>query len=132
MRRVLVAGATGYLGRRLVAELHRRGYWVRVLVRRAEQAATLPEADDVFVGQVTDAATLRGAASSVDGVFSTVGITRQRDHLSYQQVDYAGNLALLQEAERAGVQRFTYLAVFNGTRMRTIRLIDARNASWMP
>jgi uncharacterized protein YbjT (DUF2867 family) len=38
----------------------------------------------------------------------------------------AGNLALLWEAERAGVQRFTYIAVFNGTRMRTIRLVDAK------
>jgi uncharacterized protein YbjT (DUF2867 family) len=126
MNRVLVAGATGHLGRQLVAELRRHGCWVRVLVRRAEQAAKLPQADDVFVGQVTDAATLRGVASGVDTVFSTVGITRQRDHFSYQQVDYGGNLALLRETERAGVQHFTYIAVFNGTQMRTVRLVDAK------
>jgi len=39
----------------------------------------LPQADEVFVGQVTDPATLAGAAEDVSAVFSTVGITRQRD-----------------------------------------------------
>jgi uncharacterized protein YbjT (DUF2867 family)/mRNA-degrading endonuclease RelE of RelBE toxin-antitoxin system len=85
-----------------------------------------PKADDVFVGQVTDAATLRGAAEGVATVYSTIGITRQRDHLTYEQVDYAGNLALLLEAERAGVQRFTYVAVFGGGLLRTVRLVDAK------
>ncbi|MFC2284463.1 MAG: NmrA family NAD(P)-binding protein, partial [Corynebacterium matruchotii] len=33
MSTILVAGATGYLGRFIVAELHRRGYQVRALVR---------------------------------------------------------------------------------------------------
>ena len=33
MSTILVAGATGYLGRSIVAELHRRGYQVRALVR---------------------------------------------------------------------------------------------------
>lgn len=56
MNRVLVAGATGHLGRQLVARLRRRGCRVRVLVRRAEQAAALPQADEVFVGQVPTAA----------------------------------------------------------------------------
>lgn len=33
MKRILVAGATGYLGGFLVQELKKQGYWVRVLVR---------------------------------------------------------------------------------------------------
>ena len=84
LTRVLVAGATGHLGRQLVAQLHERGRRVRVLIRRAGQAA-LPQAAEVFTGQVTDPATLRGVADGIDTVFSTVGITRQRDHVSYQQ-----------------------------------------------
>ena len=110
LTRVLVAGATGHLGRQLVAQLHERGCRVRVLIRRAGQAAALPRAAEVFTGQVTDPATLRGVADGIDTVFSTVGITRQRDRVSYQQVDYGGNLALLREAERAGVRHFTYVA----------------------
>ena len=33
-KRVLVAGATGYLGKYLVKELKKRGFWVRVLIRK--------------------------------------------------------------------------------------------------
>jgi len=34
MKKVLVAGATGYLGRFVVQEFKKRGYWVRALARR--------------------------------------------------------------------------------------------------
>jgi len=127
MSRVLVAGATGYLGRHLVACLKQRGHWVRVLIRRPEQAATLPEADDVVVGQITQAATLRGVADDVDTVFSSVGITRQRDGAGYGQVDYGGNLSLLREAERAAVKRFLYVSVLRGRELRgTVALAAAK------
>lgn len=36
-KRVLVAGATGYLGRHLVIELIKRNYQVRVLIRKTNQ-----------------------------------------------------------------------------------------------
>lgn len=127
MRRVLVAGATGYLGRHLVARLKQDGYWVRVLVRRPEQAATFERVDDVFVGQVTRPATLAGVADEVDTVFSTIGITRQHDGVGYQQVDFGGNLALLREAERSGVERFVYVSVLHGRELRRqVRLADAK------
>ena len=42
-QRVLVAGATGYLGRHLVRALIDAGCQVRALVRRPEQAAALPD-----------------------------------------------------------------------------------------
>jgi uncharacterized protein YbjT (DUF2867 family) len=51
--RVLVAGATGYLGRHIVSRLKSDGYWVRALVRHTDQAAELPMADEIFIGDVT-------------------------------------------------------------------------------
>lgn len=125
--RVLLAGGTGYLGGFLLTELKQRGYWVRALVRRPEQAAAVAIADDVFVGEVTEPATLRGAADGIGLVCSTVGITRQRDGLGYQQVDFAGNLALLREAERAAVGRFLYVSVLHGPELRrTVALAAAK------
>ncbi|MGB5662920.1 NmrA family NAD(P)-binding protein, partial [Eudoraea sp.] len=35
--RVLVAGATGYLGKYVTREFKKRGYWVRVLTRSIER-----------------------------------------------------------------------------------------------
>jgi uncharacterized protein YbjT (DUF2867 family) len=117
--RVLVAGATGYLGRHLVEQLKDDGCWVRALARRPEQSDSLAIADDVFVGEVTRAESLRGIADGIDTVFSTIGITRQRDGVGYNDVDYAGNLALLREAERSGVKRFVYVSVLHGRELRT-------------
>lgn len=51
LARVLVAGATGYLGCRIVSQLQADGYWVRALVRRPEQAAGLPCAPRSSDGQ---------------------------------------------------------------------------------
>lgn len=85
MTQVLVAGATGYLGRHLVSELKRRGYQVRVLVRREAQVAQFEHvAGDVFLGQVTSAETLRGVAEGCNIVFSCVAITHQKDGFTYE------------------------------------------------
>jgi uncharacterized protein YbjT (DUF2867 family) len=123
----LVVGATGYLGGHLVRKLKDRGYRVRALVRRPEQAAGLSAADEVFVGRVTEAGSLRGVADGIETVFSALGVTRPRDGVGYEQVDYRGNLAVLREAERSGVTRFAYVSVFNGEKMRhSVELADAK------
>lgn len=117
--RVLVAGATGYLGRHLVTQLKDDGSWVRALARRPEQSAALDAADDVFIGEVTRPESLNGITDGIDTVFSTIGITRQRDGVGYNDVDYGGNMALLRQAERSGVKRFVYVSVLHGRELRT-------------
>jgi uncharacterized protein YbjT (DUF2867 family) len=125
--RVLVAGATGYLGHHLVERLAADGARVRALARRPEQRDALTAASEVFVGQVTEPASLHGVADGVETVFSSIGITRQRDRVGYEDVDYGGNLALLREAERAGVRRFVYVSVLHGRELRDrVRLAAAK------
>ena len=48
-QRVLVTGATGYIGGRLVPRLLARGYQVRVLVRSPGKLAAVPWHDDVDI-----------------------------------------------------------------------------------
>ncbi len=124
MKKVLVAGATGYLGKYVTREFKRRGYWVRVLVRRKSlrkldevgpflEPAIRKYADDVFVGEVTDVTSLEGCCDGVDVIFSSVGITRQREGFSFMDVDYRGNVNLLNLATRSGVEKFVFVSVFN-------------------
>ncbi|MCB2204596.1 SDR family oxidoreductase [bacterium] len=128
MKQVLVAGATGYLGRHLVRELHARGYRVRALARNADRLRNLETSiDEVFVGEVTDPGTLRGVCNNADAVISAVGITKQKDGLSYMDVDYQGNRNLLSEAEDAGVGRFVYVSVFTaGEAMQDLAIVKAK------
>lgn len=124
---VFIAGATGYLGRYLCAEYRKRGWHVRALVRDAGRAEDL-EADRLIVAEATRPETLCNSMDGVDLVVSALGITRQADGLSYREVDYQANLNLLVEAQKADVQRFTYIHVLNASSMAQVPLVAAKMA----
>ena len=126
MQRVLVAGATGYLGGFVVRELKERGFFVRALVRSSHRAEDLRDiADEVVEGQVTRPVTLEGVCAGMDVVFSSVGITRQKDRLTFRDVDYQGNTNLLNAAIRAGVKKFVYVSAFKGPSLRHLDIVAA-------
>ena len=129
MQRVLVAGATGYLGGFVVRELKSRGCFVRALVRSRARAGELAEVvDEIVDGEVTKPDTLLRICEGIDAVFSSVGITKQKDGLTFNDVDYEGNKNLLDVALRAGVQKFVYVSAFNGPSLRQLDIIDAHEA----
>jgi uncharacterized protein YbjT (DUF2867 family) len=128
-QRILVAGASGYLGAHVCRELSRRGYFVRALVRSPHAVERLwNTTDEIVHGEVTEPETLEGVCDDIDVVFSSVGITRQKDGLSFRDVDYHGNLNLLRAARRAGVKRFVYVSVFGGPGLRHLDIVDAHEA----
>ena len=126
MKRVLVAGATGYLGRFVVQEFKNRGYFVRALARSAKKLDDLWDStDEIVEAEVTRPETLERTCDGIDVVFSSVGITRQKDGLTFRDVDYQGNKNLLELALRAGVKKFVYVSVFNGPDLRHLDMVDA-------
>jgi len=127
MKRVLVAGATGYLGHYVVKEFKKQGYWVRALTRSADKLENLKDdVDEAFMGEVTDPASLDGICQDIDIVFSSIGITKQKDNLTYMDVDYQGNKNLLEEAKKEGISKFIYISVFNAEKMRDLKGIQAK------
>jgi uncharacterized protein YbjT (DUF2867 family) len=124
--RVLVAGATGYLGKFVVREFKKRGYFVRALARSPEKLDSIrDEFDDVVAGEVTQPNTLAGICDGVDVVFSSIGITKQKGKLTFKDVDYQGNLNLLREAQKAGVRKFIYVSVYKGPELLHLDIIKA-------
>jgi uncharacterized protein YbjT (DUF2867 family) len=129
MLRVLVAGATGYLGRFVVRELKSRGHFVRALSRKPGKLEDLDiEPDEIFFGEVTKPETLEGICDGIDVVFSSIGITRQKDGLTFRDVDLRGNLNLLEQAQRSGVEKFVYVSAINGQRLRHLDIVEAHEA----
>jgi uncharacterized protein YbjT (DUF2867 family) len=119
MKRVLVAGATGYLGGFVCREFKARGYFVRALVRSSKKLDGLWDStDEIVEAQITQPETLEHVCEGIEVVFSSLGITRQKDGLTFKDVDYQGNKNLLEVALRAGVKKFVYVSAFNGPNLR--------------
>lgn len=133
MASVLVAGATGYLGRYVVAELHSRGYLVRAVVRDRDRARRegpwgSPSLDGLVdewaLGNVTDPRFTRDLAADVEHVVSTLGVTRQK--ADPWQIDNLANLAILTSALKHA-SSFTYINTLGGDRCPA-RLTRAKSA----
>ncbi|MGV8850964.1 MAG: SDR family oxidoreductase [Rhodoglobus sp.] len=107
--RVLVTGATGYLGGRLVPRLIDAGHTVRVLVRNPRKLHDVPWRDDVetVVGDLTDAATLTAAVADIDALYYLVHAMGAKGDFEATEKTSATNLA--NAAARAGVSRIIYL-----------------------
>jgi uncharacterized protein YbjT (DUF2867 family) len=126
MTRALVAGATGYLGGFVAQEFKARGYLVRALARSPEKLGNVQDClDEIVQGEVTRPETLAHICDGVDVVFSSIGITRQKDGLTFRDVDYRGNRNLLEVALRAGVKKFIYVSVFNGPNLLHLDIVRA-------
>ncbi len=126
MQRVLVAGATGYLGGFVAREFTARGYFVRALVRSPEKLDHLwNSTDEIVRAEVTRPETLEHVCDGIDVVFSSIGITRQKDGLTFRDVDFQGNKNLLDVAFKAGVKKFVYVSGFNGPNLRHLDIIAA-------
>lgn len=121
MMRVLVAGATGRLGMRLVRRLRGEGCWVRALVRDPQRIGLLRRhIHEVVQGDLT-AAVPPEACEGVDVVFSCAGASTRvldgHNESSFESVNHYGNVGLLRAALRARVQRFLYVAPLGANRL---------------
>lgn len=127
MNRVLLAGATGYLGSYIAKELLKRSYPIRVIARNPDKLKQNNiELTEILQTEITQPASIKDCCKNIDIVISTVGITRQKDGLTYMDVDYQANLNLLQEAIQSGVKKFIYVSALNGENLRHLKICDAK------
>jgi len=134
MKKVLVAGSTGYLGRYAVQEFKNRGYQVRALVRNPEKftkpgpyfAPVIDNlVDEVVFADATKPETLAGICDGVDVVFSSLGMIKPDFVHTVFDVDYQGNMNILAEALKSGVKKFVYVSVYDAHRMMNIPNVQA-------
>lgn len=138
---ILVVGATGTLGARIVHGLLAQGKDVRVLVRHnpisaamAEQGlAHTPEslieagAQPVW-GDLKDRASIDAAVAGVDTVITTANGVKRGGEDSIEAVDLQGTLDLIDAAARAGVRRFLYTSVQGAAPEHPDRLFQIKAA----
>lgn len=131
---VVIAGGTGYIGKFAIIAFKQAGYRVRVITRdEARIAAPGPfhapgvseYCDEVVIGEVTKPETLAGVMDGASVVFSSVGISRQRDMLTFEQVDYQANKNLIDLAVDAGVPKFIYVSMWGPEEIEDLAITQA-------
>ena len=114
MRRALVTGSSGFVGRALVAELRRRGFLVRGAVRRRPPQAT--DGELIEVGELSGSTDWSAALQGVDTVFHLaarvhqVGDTGDAGEAAYQRANADATAALARAAIKGGTRRFVFVS----------------------
>jgi len=114
--KVLVAGATGYLGGEICRQLILKNRKVKGLVRStsdANKVAQLKESGvETILGDLKDKVSLENALHGVSAIISTVSSTLSRQEGdSLQTVDDEGQINLIDAAVNAGVNQLIYISI---------------------
>jgi uncharacterized protein YbjT (DUF2867 family) len=105
--KVLVAGATGATGSRVVKTLVEKNIPVRAMVRDLAKAKEmLPEGVELVVADLQKKETLEAAIADCDHVISAAAARPGWNVAAFYQVDYVGTKNLMDIAEAKGVQQF--------------------------
>ena len=123
--KVVLAGAYGNLGADIFKTLLKEGHEV--------VAADMVERDLGVEGNFTyrkinvqDPTTLAGLCDGADIVITTVGLTKTSAEVTNYQIDYQGNLNILEEAKKAGVKHFTYISVLKADKAPKVPMLHAK------
>jgi len=111
--KVLLTGATGFLGRTVGRHLANHGHALRVLARPASRLEGLPEGFEVAAGDVADALSLRAAAEGCGAVVHMAALARTwvPDPNCFEGVNVGGLVNALAAARAAGA-RLVYTSSF--------------------
>lgn len=108
---IALTGATGFIGQHLLHELPKRGYRLRVLLRRPSIVPL--ESASAVVGDLARPQNMTAALADVDAVIHSAGIAQAMSGLpedDYRTLNTEATIALARAAQRAGVRRFVFLS----------------------
>jgi uncharacterized protein YbjT (DUF2867 family) len=139
---ILVVGATGQLGSRVVHRLRAQGEDVRAMVRDPATATDLAATGaELAVADLARPETLDAALEGVDAVVATANAVAPIHRADSATVVESGYVELITRAERSGVRRFVFVSVpetpldgrvpVAATKRRIERLLGESGLSWL-
>ncbi len=109
--KILITGATGYVGHQLALTLANQGNCVHILVRNTF-SPNIPRHDNiiVFAGDITDRPSIRAAMSGCKQVYHIAALVKifDKDPAIFYKVNVEGTKNLLAEALELGIIKFVF------------------------
>src|SRR6516162_8528617 len=106
-----LTGSTGFIGQHLVRELPKRGYRLRVLLRRPTSIPT--NTASAVIGDIARPRNMSAALQDVDAVIHSAGIAHAMSGVpedDYRLINTEATIRLARAARRAGAKRFIFLS----------------------
>lgn len=126
--KVLLAGAFGKLGTDVLKTLVREGHDVLAIDMVVRDIEGIEGKYEKKVVDVTKPDQVKGICAGRQAVITTVGLTRGGENVTNYDIDYQGNLNLLNDAVREGVKYFDFVSVLKADdpRAANIPMLDAK------
>lgn len=127
--KVVLAGAYGNLGSDIFRKLLADGHEVVAADIAQRDLGLKDDLAGSYVFKeidVTNPDTLKGLCDGADVVISTVGLTKTSATVTNYEIDYQGNVNILNEAKKAGVGRFTYISVIKADKAPKVPMLHAK------
>ena len=126
---ILLTGATGSIGSRLLPRLIDDGHQVRCLVREPRKLGAHRVDVQITMGdlrELRDPYMLRQAMRGVDTVIHLAASIRDQPPHPVEELNGLATVRLLEAAERAGVKRFVFFSALNASAVQRTRFFRAK------
>ncbi len=123
---ILLTGATGTLGKALLARLTARGEDVRCLVRDPRRLGVERVRVQIALGDLADPASFRHALRGVDTVIHLAASLRDQPRGSIEELNGVATWRLVRAAERAGAERFVFFSSLEAAPHAPLRFLRAK------
>jgi uncharacterized protein YbjT (DUF2867 family) len=128
MKKILLTGATGFIGKALTRHFSETDYQLKVLIHPGGKSPDLPRGIPVeaAVSGLNDLRGLRAALVGVDIVYHLASQESLGARGNLLEADILGTKHLVEAAEKAGVERFFYLSHLGADRASAYPVMTAK------
>ena len=107
---VLITGATGIIGKKLIESIRPFGHSISVFVREKERERIQYSSVRMVTGNLLDTSGIDKATENIHTIIHLAGITHTNNIKLYYSINTKGTKNLLESCEKNGVKRFIYIS----------------------
>lgn len=133
IKRTLVTGATGLVGRHLVKELLDQGYWVRAIYHHTEPNFTPHKNLEIFKADILDVFEVEEAFKDIDVVYHCAGLVSYQasDRIRTYKINVEGTANIVNRALEAGIEKLVHVSSVAALSKLPDQLLITEKMNWI-